>query len=1098
MTSAERSDPDDAPAPRPRRGRKRRAAWHGLRVTWWVLLAPVLALGIAALLMIERDITAPSWVKDRVSARAEELLGGGSLEFGTILVRMGRDLHPRVTLQNSVLRDADGIVLARVAEVSGLLSPRGLAFERAALFQQVTLRGTQIALRRNRDGSVALAFDAGGRQVGAAPSLPALLDQIDTVFERPVLAALETIEIAGLVINYDDARSGRSWTVDGGSLILDLRDDRMVLTGAAALLSGGGVTEFALRYDSPRGSREADFSVTVTDAPTGDIATQSAALSWLAALEAPLSAELSTSADAAGTLGPLRADLRLGPGRVSAGSGTAPLVFDGAEARLIYDPASERIGFDHVALASDWGDLTATGQALPRDIVAGLPQTLLGQFTFADLALNPLDLFDAPVPINEATLDLRLTLDPFHLEIGQAVVTGEGFTAATWGEAMATPQGWQIAMDWEVPQITVEDLLAVWPVSVRPGTRLWLANNVAEGRLSDIAGGLRRSPETSPQVSMGFAFDGAEVRYLQTMPPIIGGRGYVSLVGSRFAVDLARGEVRAPQGGAIDMAGSTFTILDTTERPSTAEVELVYAGTITGVLSLLDQEPFRFLTRANRPVALADGLADGSASLRFPLRRLAAGELRYSAEAILRRVRSDQLVPNRTLAASAVTLLADNDGLALSGPVTLDGIPARGRWSRPLGPGVEPRSEVTATLELSPRALEVFNIGLPPGSVSGEGEADLVLDLRPDRPADFTLVSDLTGVGLALPAIGWAKPRAERGRLLVSGTLGNPASVDRLEISGGGLDAEGRIDLTPDGRLDAARFTSVRLGNWLNAPITVRGRGPGRPVGVTLAGGSLDLRRARFGRGQGDGGPVSLALDRLQITDGIALTGFSGEFSGAGGFSGQFSGQVNGGPLVQGTVVPRNGRSAVRLLSEDAGGVARAAGILRNAVGGTLDLTLLPAGGEGTFDGALAVRGLRVRDAPSMAALLDAISVVGLLQQLDGQGLAFDEVDATFRLDPSTIVVTQASAVGPGLGISLDGIYLLASKRMDFQGVISPLYLINSIGSVLTRKGEGLIGFNFTLSGTADAPAVSVNPLSAFTPGMFRDIFRRPPPEVAQ
>jgi hypothetical protein len=176
----------------------------------------------------------------------------------------------------------------------------------------------------------------------------------------------------------------------------------------------------------------------------------------------------------------------------------------------------------------------------------------------------------------------------------------------------------------------------------------------------------------------------------------------------------------------------------------------------------------------------------------------------------------------------------------------------------------------------------------------------------------------------------------------------------------------------------------------------------------------------------------------------------------------------------------------------------RAAGLSDNAVGGNLDLTLLPSGGEGTFDGLLAIRKIRVPDAPAMAALLDAISVVGLLQQLDGGGLSFEEVDARFRLTPDRVIVAESSAVGAGLGISLDGIYTLATQQVDFQGVVSPFYLLNSIGSVLTRRGEGLIGFNFNILGTADDPQVSVNPLSAFTPGMFRELFRRPPPVLSE
>ena len=139
-----------------------------------------------------------------------------------------------------------------------------------------------------------------------------------------------------------------------------------------------------------------------------------------------------------------------------------------------------------------------------------------------------------------------------------------------------------------------------------------------------------------------------------------------------------------------------------------------------------------------------------------------------------------------------------------------------------------------------------------------------------------------------------------------------------------------------------------------------------------------------------------------------------------------------------------------------------------------------------------------MRDAPALASLLDAISVVGLLTQLDGQGLLFSDVNVAFRLTPSQVIVTSSSATGPSLGLSMDGVYGQAQGVMDFQGVVSPLYLLNGIGSVLTRPGEGLIGFNFNLRGPVDNPSVLVNPLSALTPGMFREIFRRPPPRVQE
>jgi hypothetical protein len=125
---------------------------------------------------------------------------------------------------------------------------------------------------------------------------------------------------------------------------------------------------------------------------------------------------------------------------------------------------------------------------------------------------------------------------------------------------------------------------------------------------------------------------------------------------------------------------------------------------------------------------------------------------------------------------------------------------------------------------------------------------------------------------------------------------------------------------------------------------------------------------------------------------------------------------------------------------------------------------------------------------------LNAISVVGLIDLLSGPGISLHEIESDFRITKDQLILKRASAFGPSMGITLDGYYDLRSKTFDMQGVISPIYLINGVGSVLSRKGEGLLGFNFVLKGKADNFDLRVNPLSVFTPAIFRDIFRRPPP----
>ncbi len=46
----------------------------------------------------------------------------------------------------------------------------------------------------------------------------------------------------------------------------------------------------------------------------------------------------------------------------------------------------------------------------------------------------------------------------------------------------------------------------------------------------------------------------------------------------------------------------------------------------------------------------------------------------------------------------------------------------------------------------------------------------------------------------------------------------------------------------------------------------------------------------------------------------------------------------------------------------------------------------------------------------------------------------------------------------------MSGSYSTASETLNMRGVISPVYLINGIGSVLTRPGEGVFGFNYDLT----------------------------------
>ncbi|MBM1219299.1 DUF3971 domain-containing protein [Ponticoccus sp. SC2-23] len=1087
--------------------------WFGLRAVVLICLIPLVFALLTPFLLIGQEISAPSWLKARVEAQAASALGGGSLTFGDITVEVARDLHPTVRMTGTEIRDAEGRTLARIPVIATRISPRGIMFRREVLPQEISLSGAQVSLTRGADGTVAVSFNTGGATMQQAANLPALLGSLDAILDQPALAALERITADGLILNYDDARAGRAWTVDGGQVALDFTGGRTRLDSDLVLLSRRDfVTTLALSFESPRGSPEAQLSVRADDVLATDIATQSPALSWLGVLEARLSAELDAELLPDGSLGPFRAELDIRDGALRPDPRTEPVKFQSARAVLDFDPATGRIGFETVEVQSDWGAARGEGQAFLQREASDWPSALVAQFSLSDIVLDPPGFYPQPLTLAGASTDFRLRLDPFAVDLGRLMIeTGPGPDAvpaarlAGSGRVTVDEGGWRVALDGRADQLDVAQLLALWPEEIKPGTRRWLANNVSRGTATDIAAGIRLSQGGGgADIALTHEFRDADVRVMRSLPMVRDAMGVVAIQNNALTVTVHEGRMAAPQGGEAEVAGSIFRIPDTRiPQPTPARLDLRARSTVTAALSLLDSEPFRFISRAGREVTLAQGRVSVEAGFDLILKRREPGgpleRVPFVANAVLTDLRSDRIVPGRTIAADRLALRADTDGLAIGGPMRIGQVPASLEWRTLFGPANGGRSEVSGRIELSERFIDEFGIALPPDLVRGSGEGGIDIALARGAPPAFRLTSDLRGLRMSIPALNWSKGADTGGAFEVSGRLGPVPQIEVLTLDAPGLDARGSLSLRDAGGLDRATFSRVRVDGWLDGPVTLVGRGAARPPEIRIGGGTFDLRRAQLGGGAGGaGGPMRIALDRLQVTDGIALTGFQGDFTTNGGFQGEFVASVNGGAPVQGVVAPMSGGTGVRIQSNDAGAVLRAANLFETARSGALDMSLTPTGQEGQFDGVLDIDNLRIRDAPALASLIDAISVVGLLQQLDGQGLLFTEVDANFRVSPSQIAILQSSAVGPGLGISLDGYYTPADRRMDFQGVLSPLYLINGVGSVLTRPGEGLFGFSYRLTGPVGEHRVDVNPLSVLTPGMFREIFRRPPPEATQ
>ena len=1081
------------------RGPRRRGPLHHVGQLCFGCVVAALVMGIGVVAVLAAGVTVPDWLRARAESRVGAMLPDKRLSFEAMALGLDERMAPQVALEGVTLSDATG---ARLVDLGAL----DLSVSRAALLSgklsvsRVRLDGGRVILRRGAGGALSVAFEGrGGRGRHPAQEGP-FATQIAEMLARPALASLVKVEADNLNLRYEDARSGRAWTADGGQALLERRGDEITLRGNVTVL---GAREYAssleVNYSGELDGTEAEFGIRFEDVPAAELAGQSPALAWLGALQAPISGALRAGVDAEGRLGPLSATLQIGAGVLRPNAATTPIPFRAARTYFTYDPARRQLAFSEISVESEWGSARAEGRARLLGMQSGWPDALEAQVRIGEIAANPAGLYPEPVVFEGAAADLRLDLDPFALTVGDFRLRDRGEVLRLAGRARGGGDGWSVDLSGGMETIAPGRLMELWPATLKPKTRDWIDENLRSIELRDIQLGLRAAPGEAPDVFLGFDFADLSTVYVRDVPPIEAASGHASIRDNRLSLHAEAGHVSAVQGGRVDISGTDFVIPDIRIKKGPAEAHLRARGTITAALSLLDAPPFRFLEKAGRAVTLADGRADLSGRLDFRLKdKLRPEDVAFAVRGEITDMRSETLVEGRVLAARGLAVEADNDRLGIAGQARIGRVPVEGKWTMPLGPDTGGASRVRGTIELSARFLDEFGIALPEGSLSGKGRGAVEVALARDAPARFTLTSDLAGIGLKLPALDWALPRRATGGLEVAGTLGAPPRIDKLALDAGGMRlGGGEVRLTDAGTLDVARLPRVELGDWLDAGVTLVGRGAEQPPRIEVTGGTVDLRQAPPGPGEGKGGPVKLALDEVRVSDAIALTALRAELDTRGGASGSFTARVNGRTPVAGDIIAQtSGRSAVRIRSNDAGRLLAAAGLLEDAREGRLELTLTPADTPGSYDGLLAITALRVRSAPALAALLNTISIVGLLEQFNGQGLHFGEIEARFRLTPERIVVTESSAVGPSVGISMDGYFDLAAKRMDMQGVLSPVYVLNAIGGGLTRRGEGLIGVSFTLRGPSDDPVVAINPLSALAPGFLREMFRRAPPRL--
>ena len=102
-----------------------------------------------------------------------------------------------------------------------------------------------------------------------------------------------------------------------------------------------------------------------------------------------------------------------------------------------------------------------------------------------------------------------------------------------------------------------------------------------------------------------------------------------------------------------------------------------------------------------------------------------------------------------------------------------------------------------------------------------------------------------------------------------------------------------------------------------------------------------------------------------------------------------------------------------------------------------------------------------------------------------------------FRWDGGVLTLRDARAFSTSLGLTAEGRIDTVASTLDLNGTVVPAYAVNSalgrlplVGKLFSpERGGGLVAVNYTYRGPIKNASVTVNPLSALTPGFMRRLF---------
>lgn len=729
------------------------------------------------------------------------------------------------------------------------------------------------------------------------------------------------------------------------------------------------------------------------------------------------------------------------------------------------------------------------------------------------------DMFADKVPVRSLNLDIdylndnSLVLKKFQGEFGEVAIE-------VTGRIEKKDDQYAIGIKAGLKNLDMANLEKYWPLTVALNAREWVVPNIREGHVpaasaefSGVSGKSDLSDLKIEKLAGSIDFNNITVDYFNPLPKAKGINGRATFDADNFNIEGQGGDVEGIKIGATQVVIHGLTAVD-----QDIDIKTQASGPLTKALEIVDSDPLHLPSK--RDIKPVDIRGQFAADLRFQfplLKDLQLEQLKIDVNGDMKNVYHRNAFRGFPLSRGDLKIKLTQSDMEIAGQAYLGGFANSLLWYEDFRDHPEKyRSHYLVKADVPDIAADIFDIPQPI-PISGNIEMDLDYSVYTKQDSRLTMQADLQNASVAVPELNWWKEIGvpANGRVDIVFVNDNIKEMPSFHIKSKESAIEGRAEFQGDGELSRLELPVVRTPNN-DARVAMQLQKP-NTYSLSVSGKKIDIAHLYGARATPDaadaGGKkppkttylIDATLGELSfggksnlhnVDAHVALTG--SDFDSLR-LNAETVGAENARTPIEATIIPSPQGRKVVLQSNDAGEALRALDMYDTMYGGRLilDGTYLDATKGKPLVGKINIFDFRVKDAPVLAQLLNLSSLTGILDNLSGQGIGFEKMIADIRLVDQILTLKDGRISGSSIGLNFDGTIDLNRRLFDLAGILIPANAINKmisgipvIGSILTAGGDQpLLAFNYKIRGGLAAPRVSVNPLSALTPGVLRQIF---------